>query len=127
MKLPPEEQAKADERYMLMAIAEAERAIAEGEIPVGAVVVAAGRVVARAHNLCATSPPTPRCRPSRQQPTRWAASTSPAAPFTSLWSRVSCVQAPSRGRSSPAWSMAAATRSAATKPSRPVPSTPGQA
>ena len=54
MKLPPEEQAKADERYMLMAIAEAERAMAEGEIPVGAVVVAAGRVVARAHNLTET-------------------------------------------------------------------------
>lgn len=40
-----------DERYMRMAIDEARRALAEGEVPIGAVVVAGGRVVARAHNL----------------------------------------------------------------------------
>jgi len=39
-----------DERFMRMALGEAERATREGEVPVGAVVVSEGRVVARAHN-----------------------------------------------------------------------------
>lgn len=41
----------ADERYMRLALAEAEAALAEGEIPIGCVVVAGGVVVARCHNL----------------------------------------------------------------------------
>lgn len=45
------ETATDDVRYMKMALAEAERAYAEGEVPVGAVVVCKGRVIARAHNL----------------------------------------------------------------------------
>lgn len=40
-----------DERYMRAALAEARQAFDEDEIPVGAVVVANGRIVARAHNL----------------------------------------------------------------------------
>lgn len=43
-----------DERYMRMAIAEARRAAAADEVPVGAVVVCRGRVIARAHNLTET-------------------------------------------------------------------------
>ncbi len=39
-----------DERFMRMALAEAELAAAEGEVPIGAVVVCDGEVVARAHN-----------------------------------------------------------------------------
>jgi tRNA(adenine34) deaminase len=39
-----------DEQYMQLAIAEAAKAAAEGEIPVGAVVVRRGEVVAAAHN-----------------------------------------------------------------------------
>ena len=39
-----------DERFMREALAEAERAAAEGEVPIGAVVVHEGRVIARAHN-----------------------------------------------------------------------------
>lgn len=39
-----------DERYMRLALEEAEQAYEEGEIPIGAVVVCAGRVIARAHN-----------------------------------------------------------------------------
>jgi tRNA(adenine34) deaminase len=39
-----------DERFMRMALREAERAAREGEVPVGAVLVSAGRVLARAHN-----------------------------------------------------------------------------
>lgn len=43
-----------DERYMRMALDEARRAEAEGEIPIGAIVVCKDRVVARAHNLTET-------------------------------------------------------------------------
>ena len=39
-----------EERYMRLALEEAEQAYEEGEIPIGAVVVCAGRVIARAHN-----------------------------------------------------------------------------
>ena len=41
---------KDDERFMSMALHEARLAMSEGEIPVGAVMVCRGRVVARAHN-----------------------------------------------------------------------------
>ena len=41
---------KNDEAYMRLALAEAEAAAGEGEVPIGAVVVCDGRVVARAHN-----------------------------------------------------------------------------
>ena len=43
-----------DEQYMRKAVAEAEQAAAEGEIPIGAVVVCKGRVISRAHNLTET-------------------------------------------------------------------------
>ena len=40
----------ADERFMRIAIAEAKKAALEDEVPVGAVVVKEGAVIARAHN-----------------------------------------------------------------------------
>lgn len=40
-----------DERFMRMALEEARRAAADGEVPVGAVIVTHGRVVGRGHNL----------------------------------------------------------------------------
>ena len=40
-----------DQRFMRLALAEAEEAARQGEIPVGAVVVARGQVIARAHTL----------------------------------------------------------------------------
>ena len=40
-----------DERYMRMALAEAKQAFAQGEVPVGCVIVANGQVVGRGHNL----------------------------------------------------------------------------
>ena len=40
-----------DEQFMRIALAEARQAADEGEIPVGAVVVAKGTIIARAHNL----------------------------------------------------------------------------
>jgi tRNA(adenine34) deaminase len=42
------------EKYMKMALAEAEKALAKGEVPIGAVVVSQERVIARAHNLTET-------------------------------------------------------------------------
>ena len=42
---------EADERFMREALAEARAAADEGEVPVGAVVVARGRVIARGHNM----------------------------------------------------------------------------
>jgi len=41
----------SDEYYMRMALTEAEKAASRDEVPVGAVVVAGGSVIARAHNL----------------------------------------------------------------------------
>ena len=49
-----EEQIKADEQFMMKAIAEAEESAGVGEIPIGAVVVCRGRVISRAHNLTET-------------------------------------------------------------------------
>lgn len=43
-----------DERFMKAALTEAQAAYDEGEIPVGAVIVAGGRIIARAHNLTET-------------------------------------------------------------------------
>ena len=40
-----------DEKYMREALEEAQLAADEGEVPVGAVVVARGRVIARGHNM----------------------------------------------------------------------------
>lgn len=44
-------EAKTDDYYMKLALAEARAAIPEGEVPVGCVIVYSGRVIARAHNL----------------------------------------------------------------------------
>lgn len=41
----------ADERYMREALREAGLAAGEGEVPIGAVVVCGGRIVARGHNM----------------------------------------------------------------------------
>ncbi len=43
-----------DEQYMKMALREAQDAFDAGEVPVGAVVVCNGRVIARTHNLTET-------------------------------------------------------------------------
>lgn len=48
-----------DEKYIRLALQEAERAAERGEVPIGAVIVSAGRVIASAHNLTETlSDPT---------------------------------------------------------------------
>ncbi len=49
-----EEQQRLDEQFMRKALAEAEEALAAGEVPIGAVVVCRDRVIARAHNLTET-------------------------------------------------------------------------
>ena len=43
-----------DERFMKEALAEARKALASDEIPIGALVVADGRVIGRGHNLTET-------------------------------------------------------------------------
>ena len=43
-----------DERYMRLALDEARTALAQDEIPIGAVVVAGGQVIGRGHNLTET-------------------------------------------------------------------------
>jgi len=43
-----------DEKFMKAAIAEAQEAFGKQEIPVGAVVVCNGTIIARAHNLTET-------------------------------------------------------------------------
>lgn len=40
-----------DETYMKQALIEAQKAESEGEIPIGAIIVCKGRIIARAHNL----------------------------------------------------------------------------
>lgn len=44
----------SDEYFMLRALEEASEALKAGEIPVGAVVTAAGRIIGRGHNLTET-------------------------------------------------------------------------
>ncbi|MGH7682136.1 MAG: tRNA adenosine(34) deaminase TadA [Candidatus Eiseniibacteriota bacterium] len=48
-------QTPSDERFMEAALAEAREAAAEGEVPVGAVVVWDGRIVGRGHNRVETA------------------------------------------------------------------------
>jgi len=43
-----------DEYFMKQALSEAETAFDKGEVPVGAVIVCEGRIIARAHNLTET-------------------------------------------------------------------------
>ena len=43
-----------DERYMRMGLAEAKLALAQGEVPIGCVIVANGQIVGRGHNLTET-------------------------------------------------------------------------
>ena len=44
-----------DESYMLEAVKEAARAAEEGEVPVGAVIVKDGQIIARSHNMIETA------------------------------------------------------------------------
>jgi tRNA(adenine34) deaminase len=44
----------SDEYFMRQAITEAEAALAKDEVPIGAVIVAGGSIIARAHNLTET-------------------------------------------------------------------------
>lgn len=49
-----DEQHNTDEMYMRKALLEAHEATAEGEIPIGAVIVCHNRIISRAHNLTET-------------------------------------------------------------------------
>lgn len=52
--MTPEERQKTDEQFMRMALTEANKALAEGEIPIGAVITCRDRIIARAHNQTET-------------------------------------------------------------------------
>ena len=45
------DQTQRDQYFMQKALAEAKEALRKGEIPIGAVVVAKGQIIARAHNM----------------------------------------------------------------------------
>ncbi len=45
---------EVDERYMSLALAEAQKAEQAGEVPIGCVIVADGQIVGRGHNLTET-------------------------------------------------------------------------
>ncbi len=47
-------QQQTDERFMALALHEAEAAFRQGEVPVGCVIVAQGQVIGRGHNLTET-------------------------------------------------------------------------
>lgn len=49
-----EQREKEDERFMRVALDEAHKAFERDEVPIGAVIVAGGRVIARGHNLTET-------------------------------------------------------------------------
>lgn len=55
-------EASVDEKYMKEALKEAKKAAQKGEVPVGAVIVKNGKIIARGHNL----------RESKQDPTMHA-------------------------------------------------------
>lgn len=50
MPIPLDEQNRQDEYFMRLALEEANIAFEAGEVPIGAIVVHSGRVIARAHN-----------------------------------------------------------------------------
>ena len=56
------EQTKQDEKFMRMALDEAHKAMERDEVPIGAVIVAGNRVIARGHNLT-------KCKQSHRLPT----------------------------------------------------------
>ena len=51
MEVAPEERYIEDEKYMREALKEAEYAAEEDEVPIGAVAVCRGRIIARGHNM----------------------------------------------------------------------------
>ena len=71
-----DEQQQTDEKFMRQALAEARKAFDEEEVPVGAVVVAEGRIVGRGRNLVETlADPTAHAEiHSRLRPDRAASS-----------------------------------------------------
>lgn len=52
--MPLSAQQQTDVHFMHLALQEARQSLSDGEIPIGAVIVSHGRVIARAHNLTET-------------------------------------------------------------------------
>ena len=45
---------EVDEKYMSLALHEAQKALSEGEVPVGCIIISEGQIVGRGHNLTET-------------------------------------------------------------------------
>lgn len=45
---------EVDEKYMSLALHEAQKALSEGEVPIGCIIVSEGQIVGRGHNLTET-------------------------------------------------------------------------
>ena len=81
-----------DESWMREAIAEARRAEARGEVPVGAVIVHEGAIIARGHNERELSQdPTTH---AGRLPVCWKAGASSTRPCTLRWSPARCAPVP---------------------------------
>lgn len=84
-----------DESFMREALAEAAKASALGEVPVGAVLTHNNKVIARAHNLVesladATAHAEMLCL--KKGPKSWATGACWRRPYTVLWSLVQCAR-----------------------------------
>ena len=106
-----------DERYMRQALDQAHRAAEMGEVPVGAVIVAGGRTIARAHNLCErlhdfTAHAEMQAFHIGQRIPRGQISWTNARSM-SPWNPVPCAQALRFGPGSDGWSTAQKTKNAA--------------
>ena len=87
-----------DEYFMRLALREAELAPVHDDVPIGAVLVRGGEVLAAAHNereLRGTRPRTPRCSRCVRPPARRAAGGWSRRSSTSRSSRVRCAPGPS--------------------------------
>ena len=85
-------QRSGDERFMRLAILEAEKALSANEIPIGCVIVSQNQIIGRGHNLTET------CRQLPLLPKHLAANTFPMRPYTSPSNPVRCAQVRSAGR-----------------------------
>ena len=93
------EQHETDEKFMRLALNEAQKALKQQEVPIGAVVVAGGAVIGRGHNLVETlADPTAHAEMQALTAAAATASICRSARSTSRSSRASCAPGRSDGR-----------------------------
>ena len=85
---------REDIKYMKAALKQAEKALAIGEVPIGAVIVENGRIIGRGYNRRTTLPwPTPRSPRSVRPTKRSVTGGWRAARSMSRWNPARCAQA----------------------------------